>query len=58
MMASALDSVEDKKRVRTEIHENYTFLLVAFADKLHHKITYGFSSTHQVRTSVNNTGSI
>lgn len=32
MMASALDSVGDKKRVRTERHENYRFSLVAFTD--------------------------
>lgn len=32
MMASALDSVGDKKTVRTEIPENYRFLLVAFTD--------------------------
>lgn len=32
MMASALDSVGDKKTVRTKISENYRFLLFAFTD--------------------------
>lgn len=32
MMASALDSVGDKKRIRTKLQENYKFLLVVFAD--------------------------
>lgn len=38
MMASALDSVGDKKRVRTKVHENYRFLLVAFADNFTTKL--------------------
>lgn len=32
MMASALDSVGDKRRVRTKINENYRFLLLVFTD--------------------------